>query len=121
VSFLTGLGRWRSWECRQVCWAPIVHINHNPIANVPAGIHSAGAAEKAAAAQRATETRRKLMKSAGQTEVDAEEPFDAGGFLIVGKWSEQAAQQRERPATSHKQDAQMVEDDLPATPISVWA
>jgi hypothetical protein len=100
---------------------PAVHIHPNPIASVSVGVHSAGAAEKAAAAQRAAETRRKLMKRAGQIEAEAAESLDADGLRIVGKWSEEGSSQRKRPAPIHKQGAQTGGDRPGPTPISVWA
>jgi hypothetical protein len=69
-----------------------MHIHHNPMTSGNAGIHSAAAAEKAAATQRADETRRKLLKSAAH--IDG--TLDAGDLFMIGKWLDGSTDQRER-------------------------
>jgi hypothetical protein len=94
-----------------------MHIHHNPMTSGTAGIHSAGAAEKAAAAQRAAETRRQLLKSAAQIEGT----LDAGELSMVGKWSEEHSGERERRPHNQQQNSQPDDEDSGAKPISVWA
>ncbi len=94
-----------------------MHIHHNPVMSGNAGIHSAGAAEKAAAAQRAAETRRKLLKSAAQ--IDG--TLDAGELFMVGRWSEEHSGEREKRSHNQQQSSQPDDGDSGAKPISVWA
>jgi hypothetical protein len=97
-----------------------MHIHLNPMANVPAGFHSVGAAEKAATAQRAAETRRNLLKHAARMNED-NEMLDAGELFMVGSWSEDRVRERHKQAPYRPQNDQPDEEQPGATPISVWA
>jgi len=94
-----------------------MHIHQNPMTTGNTGIHSAGAAEKAAAAQRAAETRRKLLKSAAH--VDG--TLDAGQLFMIGKWSEESAGGREKQSPPRQRNNQPDSEASDAKPISVWA
>jgi hypothetical protein len=94
-----------------------MHIHHNPMMSGNAGIHSAGAAEKAAAAQRAAETRRKLLKGAAQMDGT----LDTGELFMVGKWSDDPTGQRERHSRTREQNNQLEDEGSGVKPISVWA
>ena len=94
-----------------------MHIHHSPITSGNAGIHSASAAEKAAAAQRATETSRKLLKSAAQ--IDG--ALDAGELFMVGKWSEEPSGERQKHPHHQQPNSQPEDEGSEAKPISVWA
>jgi hypothetical protein len=80
-------------------------------------VHSAGAVEKAAAAQRASETRRKLLRGAAQ--IDGAP--DAGEILVVGKWSDDPTGQPQRQSRNPQQNNQPVDEGSGVKPISVWA
>jgi hypothetical protein len=92
-----------------------MHIHHNPMTSSNAGIHSAAAAEKAAATQRASDTRRKLLKSASQ--IDGS--LNAGELFMIGKWSDEHADQRPRQPPRPQKEAQ-AEEEPGVKPISVW-
>jgi len=94
-----------------------MHIHHNPMTPGNSGVHSAGAAEKAAAAQRAADTRRKLRKNAAQADstLDAEVPFWAA------RWSNEHPGEREKQPRRERQKNQPDDEGSAATPISVWA
>jgi hypothetical protein len=94
-----------------------MHIHHNPMTPGNSGIHSASAAEKAAAAQRATETRRKLLKSAAQLDGAS----DAGEIFMIGKWSDDPADQRQKRSPHQQQKNQPDDEGSEANPISIWA
>ena len=94
-----------------------MHIHHNPMTNGNLGIHSAGAAEKAAAAQRSSENRRKLLKSADQ--IDGS--LDSRGAFMIGQWSEDSAGQNERHSHHPQQNKEQDEEVSEAKPISIWA
>jgi len=94
-----------------------MHIHHSQMTPTPAGVHSA-AAEKAAAAQRALETRRKLLKSAFQIE----EEMGAGEVLRIGGWPEQeSGRGHQRPPSRAASSAARSEDEPEEQPISFWA
>ncbi len=59
-----------------------MHIHGNSMAVNSANFYSAGQGEKAAAAQRAAELRRKLLKSAAEAE-GAASPEES---LLIGQW-----------------------------------
>ncbi len=94
-----------------------MHIHHNPMTSGNAGIHSASAAEKAAAAQRASETRRKLMKSAAK--VDG--TLDLGEIFRVGKSSEDPGGRSQKHSRNREQNIQPDDEGSAVKPISVWA
>ena len=91
-----------------------MHIHHNPMTSGNAGIHSAAAAE---AAQRADETRLKLLKNAAH--LDGK--LDAGELFMVGKWLDGSTGQRERQPPPRQQGAQTAEDESAVKAISLWA
>ncbi len=93
-----------------------MHIHHNPMTSGNAGIYSVAAAEKAAAAQRASETRRKLLKSAAH--IDG--ALDAGELFMSGKWLDESTGQREKQPPPRLRGAQTPEDELGVKPISLW-
>jgi len=94
-----------------------MHIHHSQMTPTPTGVHSAAAA-KAAAAQRALETRRKLLKSAFQIE----EEMGAGEVLRIGGWSEQeSGRGRQHPPSHSPNSALNPEDEPEKQPISFWA
>jgi hypothetical protein len=94
-----------------------MHIHHNPMTPGNIVTHSAAAAGKAAAAQRATETRRKLLKSAAH--VDG--TLNAGELFMVSGWSEDQRGQRERQQQHSHADAEAPEETSGVMLISVWA
>lgn len=59
-----------------------MHIHRNPLAVIAADIYSSAQAERAAAAQRAAEVRKKLLKGASETGGTAT-PEET---LMVGQW-----------------------------------
>jgi hypothetical protein len=97
-----------------------MHIHHNPMTPEPAGVHSA-AAEKMAAAQRASETRRKLMKSASQIEGEGDGSLDAGQIVMISKWSEEPEGRQQRQQPRPQQEALSADEQRSGKPISVWA
>ena len=94
-----------------------MHIHHNPTTSGNSGIHSAAAAEKAAAAQRAAETRHKLLKRAAN--IDG--TLDAGELFMVGRWSEDNAGKRESQQQRLGNEGDSSEEETGINPISVWA
>ena len=94
-----------------------MHIHHNPVTPGNDGIHSAAAAEKAAAAQCATEARGKLLKSAAH--IDG--TLNAGEHFMVSRWSEDQPGQGERQQQRPRADAETTEEESGVKPISVWA
>jgi hypothetical protein len=95
-----------------------MHVHGNPMLNGSAAIHSAGSAEKAASEQRASETRRKLLRSASKTEGG----LDASGPLRIAErpdGSSGRGQGRQQPNTY--QNSRTADDEQAIRPISVWA
>jgi len=94
-----------------------MHIHGNPMAAGPAGVHSAASAEKAAAAQRALETRRKLMKSA--SEIDGE--LNSEGLFMIGRGSEESSGRHEQPQPRPSRQAEVNQEEQSTPPVSFWA
>jgi hypothetical protein len=94
-----------------------MHIHHNPITQGSAGIHSASAAERAATAQRAADTRRKLLRNAAQ--IDGSQ--DVGQLFMLDAWSERHPGRNIQQPPRPKQDDRATEKESGAKPISVWA
>jgi len=90
-----------------------MHIHGNPM---PSSVHSAPAAEKAASAQGALETRKKLMKSA--LEIGDAAAF--GEILMVGRWPEKSSSGHHEQPYPSKQ-TQAGDEDQAAKPVSFWA
>ena len=92
-----------------------MHIHVNPINTNMANLHSATAFS---AAQRASETRKKLMKSA----VKIEGELDSEASFMIGQWSEEGSRQRQSENHDHVPNKdQIAEEELTHTPVSIWA
>jgi len=98
-----------------------MHIHHNPMASGNPGIHSASAAEKAAAAQRAAETRRKLLRSAAQIKGGVDGTVDAGEIFMIGKWSHDHTGGGAKQFHHKQQSSQQEDEGSEAKPTSMWA
>ena len=90
-----------------------MHIHHNPIANVSAQIHSAPAA-----AQRATETRRKLLNGTASMKEGGDDEF-AGEISSIARWSEDNSEKRKQSSSCQRQNPG--EEESEVNPVSVWA
>jgi hypothetical protein len=93
-----------------------MHIHGNPINTNMANLHSA-AADKAAAAQRASETRKKLMKSP----VKIEGELDSEASFMIGQWSEEGSRQRQSENHDHIPNKTQITEEQTDTPVSIWA
>jgi hypothetical protein len=82
-----------------------MHIHHNPIALGSADIHSASA-EKAAAAQRAADTRRKLLRDPAQ--IDGS--LDVGQLFMVDARSERHPGWHRQQPPHPRQDGRAAEE-----------
>jgi hypothetical protein len=95
-----------------------MHIHGNPINTNMANLHSSAAAEKAATAERASETRKKLMKSA----VKIEGELDSESSFMIGQWSEEGSRQRQSENHDHVPNkTQIAGEEQTDTPVSIWA
>jgi hypothetical protein len=92
-----------------------VHGTHlNPAAT---NLYSAVAAEKAAAAKRAAEVRKKLKDGASQIEAE----LDADVTLAIsGESNEDSRQRRDNKNPRSSPKKQNADEEPPADPISVW-
>ncbi len=94
-----------------------MHIHGNPMISHGANVHSA-AAQKAESAQRAAETRKRLLKGGFglEGELSPEEGF------MIGRWTEGGSQEgRRQERDDHSAGPQAAEGVPPAKPVSVWA
>jgi hypothetical protein len=92
-----------------------MHIHSHPTTPAPAARHSA-AAGKAASAQPASETRRKLLKGAPGIHSD----LSFGQIFMIAQSPENGSGQRRRPPHPPK-EPQPSDDQPEAQPVSIWA
>ena len=91
-----------------------IHGSHMP---PDAGLYAAAAAEKAAAAQRASEVRKKLIRSASKLEGEA----NARQVSMVGQEAEEDSGQRQARKQRLAPKKKQTGDEDSAEPISMWA
>lgn len=100
-----------------------MHIHGNPISHNVANLHPAGAAEKAAATQRAADIRKKLLNAKAPITEDS----DSDAVLMVARWSEGDSEDGgppehadPQPESSGAGHAASLEDPGDR-PVSFWA
>jgi hypothetical protein len=104
------------------CEGADMHVHGNPMTSNGANLHSAAAAEKAASAQRARETRKKLIKTGEGAGWGTDDELNPEAGLMVGRWTEGGSPDGRRQERGDRPAKPQTADEEPASrPVSVWA